>query len=42
MRNDALLSSLIDSNVNMKWNIERVRNQGHTPWFATLWGKGAC
>jgi hypothetical protein len=39
---DALPSSLIDSNVNMKWNNERIRSQGHAPYLVTHWGRGAC
>ncbi len=36
---DAPPSSLIDSNVNMRQNIGRVRSWGHAPWLVALWGQ---
>jgi hypothetical protein len=35
---DALPSSLIDSNVNLKRNQQKSMELGHAPWLATLWG----
>ncbi len=35
---DALSSSLIDSNVNMKWKQWKSKELGHAPWLVALWG----
>jgi hypothetical protein len=42
MPRDALPSSLINSNMNLKWKQRKRKELGHAHWFATLWGKGAC
>jgi hypothetical protein len=35
---DALPSSLIDSNVNLKWTHWKSKESGHVPWLTTFWG----
>jgi hypothetical protein len=35
---NTLPSSLIDSNVNIKWKQRKSKELGHVPWFVTLWG----
>jgi hypothetical protein len=35
---DALPSSLIDSNENLKWKQRKSKKLGHAPWLVTLWG----
>jgi len=34
---DALPSSLIDSNVSLKWKQQKGKELGHAPWLAPLW-----
>jgi hypothetical protein len=36
--NDALPSSLIDSNVSLRWKQWKSKELGHAPWLATFWG----
>jgi hypothetical protein len=35
---DELPSSLINSNVNMRWKQRKNKELGHAPWLAALWG----
>jgi hypothetical protein len=35
---DALPSSLIDSNVILRWKQRKVQELGHVPWLVTLLG----
>jgi hypothetical protein len=37
-----LPSSLIDSNVSMRWKQQQNKELRHAPWFATLGGRRAC
>jgi hypothetical protein len=36
--NDAFPSSLINSNVSLKWKQQENKELGHTPWLVTFWG----
>jgi hypothetical protein len=35
---DALPSSLINSNMNLRWKQQENKKLGHVPWLAALWG----
>ncbi len=39
---DALPSSLIDSNVSLKWKQRKSKKLGHVIWLAILWGRRVC
>ncbi len=35
--NDALPSSLMDSNVSLNWKQRKSKESGHAPWLVALW-----
>jgi hypothetical protein len=35
---DAPPSSLIDSNVGLKWKQQKSKELEHTPWLVAFWG----
>jgi hypothetical protein len=41
---NALPSSLIDSNVSLRWKQQKSKELGHDPWLVTLlgWGVEGC
>jgi hypothetical protein len=39
---DALPSSWIDANVNLKWKQRKNQELGHAPWFIALSGVEGC
>jgi hypothetical protein len=39
---DAVPSSLIASNVNLRWKQWKDKELGHAPWLVTLWARKAC